>query len=281
MFVPKPSEDGMYKYSIKQDSSNMIRDKNILIKGDTFELLGKIPNESIDLVFTDPPYLISEHDKIFRDYRSGKRGDIRMDFGEWDYSFDMRTFLEEAYRVLVPQGSLVVWCAEQQVGDYRNMGKEIGFNPKKMLIWRKNNPPTQFRKTGYRQSIEIMFWMMKGENSRSNPNFIFGTQQEMLDVFDHPVVAGKERLFYVNEKGEKVRHPTQKPLKVCRSIIKTHCKVDGVVLDPFFGTATIPVAAKLEGRKFIGMEKDDKWFDIGNKRMEGVYEEVKKNGEHN
>jgi len=68
-----------------EDLSGII-DKILL--GDCLEILKEIPDNSIDLIFTDPPYNISTKNKIFRDYRSGKNGDINMDFGEWDYNFD-------------------------------------------------------------------------------------------------------------------------------------------------------------------------------------------------
>ena len=75
-----------------------------LYLGDCLEVMKEIPDESIDLVLTDPPYNISHKGKIFRDYRSGKNGDINMDFGEWDYNFNITPFLEETKRILKKYG---------------------------------------------------------------------------------------------------------------------------------------------------------------------------------
>jgi len=94
--------------------------KNKIILGDCLEELEKIPDNSIDLVFTDPPYNIRPKNKIFRDYRSGKNGDISMDFGVWDYSFDPIPFLIESKRVLNEYGSIIVWTSEQLFGKYRD-----------------------------------------------------------------------------------------------------------------------------------------------------------------
>ena len=237
-------------------------EKNILYCGNAFDVFSEIENNSVDLVFTDPPYNISKRDKI-----SMKNRDIRLDFGEWDYTFDMQRFMKEVYRVLVPQGSLIAWCAEQQIENYCKIGRDLGFTMKQLLYWEKSNPIPQFRKVGYRQSMELMIWFIKGINSQSNPNWVFLKQEEMKDVFHHPIVAGANRIFYLDAEGNKITHPTQKPLEICREIIKRHSRNGGVVLDPFFGTGTIPLAAKLEGRNYIGVENDPLWFAIGRDRI--------------
>jgi len=90
-----------------------------VIQGDCLEVMKQIPDNSIDLIFTDPPYNISKKNKIFRDYRSGKNGNISMDFGEWDYNFQIEPFLIESKRVLRDDGSIIVWTSEQLFGRYR------------------------------------------------------------------------------------------------------------------------------------------------------------------
>ena len=264
------------------------------------DLLASIPDNSIDLIYTDPPYNISCKTKIFRDYRSCKRGDISFDFSSWDYgSFQPEMLAKEAARVLVDMGSLIVWCSEQQYGEYRkfivdmkkgrqiiiNMIKSIikAYSPvdlacqslikqekdylmvKNMLCWIKTNPLPMFRLNGYRQSFEVMQWSIKGTNKKSNPNFLFGEQKDMVNYFRCPIVAGKSRLK-VNGKS----HPTQKPLSICEKIIKTHCRVGGVVLDPFAGTGTIPYAALETGRNFIAGDFDKEWVDAANERIKEV-----------
>jgi site-specific DNA-methyltransferase (adenine-specific) len=86
---------------------------------DCLEGMKKIPDNSVDLVFTDPPYNISQKGKIFKDYRNGKNKDINMDFGEWDYEFNMIPFLQETKRVLKDNGSIIVWTSEQLYKNYR------------------------------------------------------------------------------------------------------------------------------------------------------------------
>ena len=233
--------------------------KNKILQGDCLEIMKDIPDNSIDLVFTDPPYNISQHKKIFRDYRSGKRADIKMDFGEWDYGFEIEPFLKEAKRVLRDDGSIIVWTSEQLYGKYREwFGKNM--YPKQLLVWVKINPLPQFRLVGYRQATELLFWALKNKNTKNNPNFLFQTQKEMKNVFYAPIVGGRER----------TEHPTQKPLSVTEEIIKRHCRKDGIILDPFMGSGTTAVAAKKLGRNYIGIELNPDYIKIAEARIKAI-----------
>lgn len=227
-----------------------------IICGDCMEIMKEIPDESIDLVFTDPPYNISQKNKIFRDYRSGKNGDITMDFGEWDYNFEIEPFLTESKRVLRNDGSVIVWTSEQLFGKYRDWFVENMY-PKQLLVWVKTNPLPQFRLIGYRQATELMLWALKNKNTKNNPNFLFQNQREMTNVFYAPIVGGKER----------TDHPTQKPLSITEKIIRTHCREGGVVLDPFLGSGTVAVACKKLGRHYIGIEINPEYYKIANERV--------------
>ena len=230
------------------------------------ELLNSIPDNSIDLIFTDPPYNISCKTKLFKDYRSGKREYISFDFAEWDHgTFKPEMLVKEAQRVLVDMGSLIVWCSEQQYGIYRVLAEQYGLQTKQMLVFVRTNPIPMFRLNGYRQSTELMQWIIKGKNKKGNPNFIFGTQRDMVNYFKAPIVGGKERIK-VNGKS----HPTQKPLSICKKIIRTHCRPEGVVLDPFAGSGTIPYAALETGRNFIAGDFDKAWVDAANERIKEV-----------
>ncbi len=229
---------------------------NQIIEGNYLEIIKEIPNKSIDLVFTDPPYNISQKKKIFRDYRSGKRGDINFDFGEWDYNFDPIPFLEEAKRVLRDDGSIIVWMGEQIFAIYRTWF-EKNMHPKQLLIWEKTNPIPSFRLVGYRQTTELMYWATKNKLKKNCPNFLFQKQEEMKNVFHAPIVGGRER----------TKHPTQKPLSICQEIIKRHCREGGIVLDSFTGSGTIPLAAKNLNRNFIGIEISKEYCDIAKQRL--------------
>lgn len=222
------------------------------------DILPTIPDESVNLVFTDPPYNVSIDCVLYRNYRSsGKSGNVSLDFGKWDKEeFSPEPFLEEAKRILIPSGSIVVWTSSQLLGKYYDWLYK-NMKPKQLLIWIKTNPIPQFKLIGYRQATEYMYWATKQKMTKNNPDFIFQEQENMTNVFTAPIVGGKERCG----------HPCQKPLSVCQEIIKRHCRPDGIVLDCFSGVATIPLAAYSLGRRYIGIEMDEKYHRKGLRRI--------------
>ena len=218
---------------------------------DCLEILKTLPSESVDLVFTDPPYNISQQGTALVDTRTGEDRNITRDYGAWDYNFDPVPFLTECKRILKPNGSIIVWTSEELFAKYRVWFAENMY-PKHLLVWVKTNPIPQFACVGYRSATELMFWAAK-----DNPNFIFQNQKDMTNVFYAPIVGGEER----------TDHPTQKPLSITEKIIKTHCREGGVVLDPFMGSGTTGVGCVHTGRDFIGIELDKKWFELAQKRI--------------
>ena len=146
--------------------------------GDCLDIMAIFPDESIDLIITDPPYNVSHKDKLYRTYKNGKRKDISLDFGEWDYGFDATLFLEESKRVLKKYGQWLIFCSDLQLGDYVEWLKENGYF-KQILIWEKLNPPPHFRKTEYRQATEFIVWAYKENPPIKEQHFNFLTQEEV------------------------------------------------------------------------------------------------------
>ena len=234
---------------------------NQIIQGDCVEVMKGIPDKSVDMILTDPPYNISQKNKIFRDYRSGKRADINFDYGEWDYNFDILPILIESKRILKEYGQWLIFCAEQQIGMYR---KWLGNNGhfKQLIIWEKLNPLPQFRKCGYRQATEIIMWAYKNKPKKIEQHFNFLKQEEMKNIFRFPICGGKER----------TKHPTQKPLGLITELLKRHSFKDDIILDPFLGSGTTAVACKETGRDYIGIEKDKEYCEIARRRIRAIPE---------
>ncbi len=240
-----------------------------LLQGNTFDLLPGKWAGKVDLVYTDPPYLISKKNKKFINYMNPGHGDVNLDFGEWDYEFDLEAFVDIVYELLNDDGQFVVWTSEQLSGKYRDYCGEKGMHVKQTLIWVKTNPIPNALLMGYRQSTEMMLWVSKNKLRRDSPNFNFLNQQRMTNVFYAPIVGGNERLKLM-KKGESVTHPTQKPLAICRDIIINHSRKGGLVVDPFMGVGTIPLAAANEGRDYVGVEIDPDYFKVANDRLSSM-----------
>ena len=227
-----------------------------IYQGDCLDIMAIFPDESIDLIITDPPYNVSHKDKLYRTYKNGKRKDISLDFGEWDYGFDATLFLEESKRVLKKYGQWLIFCSDLQLGDYVEWLKENGYF-KQILIWEKLNPPPHFRKTEYRQATEFIVWAYKENPSIKEQHFNFLTQEEMKNIFRFPICQGNER----------TEHPTQKPVKLVVELLKRHSFDSDVVLDPFMGSGTTLVAGKMLGIKVIGIEINDRYCKISTERL--------------
>ncbi len=232
---------------------------------DAVAFLKEIPDASVNLVFTDPPYNVSQKKKIYRDYRSGRNGDVGYDYGDWDYLYDPTAFLEESKRILIPGGSLVIFTSEQLYGVYRNWAEaDSEMQTKQMIIWEKTNPLPNFRKVSYRQSTELMIWISKGKISKTNPDFIFTTQTATKNIKRAPICGGKERL---KRPDTGKSHPNQKPVAICKEIIETHCRVGGIVVDPYTGVGSIPAACQKTHRYFLANDFDELYVSMARNRL--------------
>jgi site-specific DNA-methyltransferase (adenine-specific) len=226
-----------------------------LLQGDCLDLIKDIPNESIDLVLTDIPYNVSRENnfKTMKD-RKGRQG---IDFGDWDYEFD-----ESRLSYFIPKlrngGSFIVFHAFEQFDTVRNTLKALELKDK--LIWEKSNPMPRNRDRRYISNIEMFSWYVKG-----NKKWTFNRQNTNYDGCV---------LLYPSESGGAFKryHPCQKNYKMLEEIIKRHTNPDDIVLDPFMGSGSTGVACKNTNRHFIGIELDEKYFNIAKERLH--YEQI-------
>jgi len=238
-----------------------------LYLSDAVEFLETRGNETVDLVLTDPPYNVSRKGSKLVTIDNGVKRYISLDFGEWDYNYDPSLFLAHVPRILNQFGSLIVWTSEELYGVYRKWAGE-NMCPKQMLVWEKTNPIPQFRKTAYRQATEIAMWASK--TNKMGNNFTFGRQEDMKNIWKHPITGGKERIS--DENG--VRHPSQKPLSIVQAHVTTHCRADGLVVDPYAGTATTAIACLRTGRNFSGCEISEKYYNMAVARIRSEIDRV-------
>jgi len=151
--------------------------------------------------------------------------------------------------------------------------KQLDFKINNIITWYKTNAMPNMTRRVFTHSTEFVIWAVKGKGWTFNYEKIReinperqkdGSPKQMRDLWELPLVQGKERMS--GEDG-KALHPTQKPEEMLKRIILASSNKGDVVLDPFLGSGTTTFVAKKLGRNWIGIEKDKKYFKVAEDRM--------------
>lgn len=210
-----------------------------IIRGDAFQLIKQVESNSIDLVFTDPPYKRATQVKL-RELTN----------------MQIKIMAKEFARVLKKGGNLALFCGMYDKWDWYQALKEAGLNYIMELLWVYRNPSTiRFQKRKFVPAHDTILWFSKGEE------YYFDERVPIeLSWFEHKAFVGKLR----GQEGvpsEKL-NTTPKPLKIAIIIVKRLCPLNGIVLDPFAGLGTFAIACKLTNRNYLGFEINEKYFHI-------------------
>lgn len=227
--------------------------------GDCFELLKDIEDQSIDFIFTDPPYNLTDYST--GDIKLKHRSDIKNTIADWDRGFDPIRLKDNFLRVLKPTGNIFVFCSYNLIGRWHEIFDPL-FDTFQFFIWHKTNPVPKFYSAGFLNSCEIIVCMWNKGHIWN-----FKGQDKMHNFFECPLCGGNERL-------KNPKHPTQKPIKLLKHIIEIATNRKDMVLDPFMGVGSIGVAALKLGRYFIGIETDETYFKAANNRLINTIEEL-------
>ena len=224
-----------------------------LVNCDYKELVSEMVKDKVQvyLLLTDPPYCVS------RDYQLGfsNMGRSGMNYGEWDYNFDQKEWINLSAPLVKQGGSIIIF------NDWKNLSyivealEDNGFIIKDLIRWEKNNPMPRNVNSRYVMDFEVAVWAVKGKKK-----WVFNKPEDsayVKPVFRTGVVPG----------GKKRIHPTQKHLNVIESLIKIHSNEGDLVFDPFSGSGTTALACKNTERKFIGSEIDKIYFEKAEKRL--------------
>lgn len=217
---------------------------------DCLEGLKKIPNNSVDLIITDPPYGISRELNC-KNQRLGTTAKLNFNFGEWD------KFNKEWFEVAIKKtkGWIITFCTKKDIGVYWDILEKNGFLAIDSLAWVKPDPLPLNAKSRFLNAWEaIVVGKKQGAywGSKYFPNIL---------KFQAP--KGKNRI-----------HPTQKPLELIKKLIELTTKKGSIILDPFMGSGTTAVACKQLGRSFIGFEISKEYCELAQKRVNKVNERL-------
>ncbi|WP_416322626.1 site-specific DNA-methyltransferase [Mycoplasmopsis felis] len=247
---------------------------NKIIQGENTYVLKKIPNQSIDFIFADPPYFMQTEKELLRTNGEKFNGvdddwDKFKDFNEYDeYSLK---WLTECQRLLKPNGTICVIGSFQNIFRIGYLLQNLGFWIINDIVWSKTNPVPNFAGTRFVNSHETMIWAAKSKKSKFTFNYktmkFLNNQKQEKSVWNISLSTGKERLKDSN--GKKI-HNTQKPEALLYKIILAATKPNDLILDPFFGTGTTGVIAKKIKRNWIGIEREFKYIEPAQKRIENT-----------
>jgi len=247
---------------------------NEIIAGDCIEAMNALPAGSVDLVFADPPYNLQLRGDLHRPDNS--RVDAVDDAWDKFSSFETydrftREWLAAARRLLKPNGS--IWV----IGSYHNIFRvgtalqDAGYWVLNDVVWRKTNPMPNFRGKRFTNAHETLIWASRSEGAKYTFHYealkALNEGVQMRSDWVIPICTGGERLKA--DTGAKA-HPTQKPEALLHRVLIGTTNPGDVVLDPFFGTGTTGAAAKRLGRHFIGIERDETYADVAEKRIAAV-----------
>ena len=253
---------------------------NAIIKGDCVSALEKLPENSVDVIFADPPYNLQLDGDLHRPDQSlvDAVDDHWDQFATFEaYDAFSRAWLMAARRVLKPGGT--IWV----IGSYHNIFRvgttlqDLGYWILNDIVWRKSNPMPNFRGRRFTNAHETLIWASSGQGAKGYTfNYdalkMANDDVQMRSDWLFPICNGGERLK--DKDGKKV-HPTQKPEALLHRILMASSNPGDVVLDPFFGSGTTGAVAKRLGRNFVGIEREETYIKAALARIEAV-EPVKK-----
>ncbi len=246
-----------------------------VLVGDCVEKLARLPAESVDLVFADPPYNLQLEGSLSRPDQS--RVDAVDD--DWDkfssfaeYDSFTRAWLSAVRRAMKDNATIFV------IGSYHNIFRvgailqDLGFWILNDIVWRKANPMPNFRGRRFTNAHETLIWAAKSAAAKS---YTFNYEAlkagnedyQMRSDWFLPLCTGAERLK--NKSGGKA-HPTQKPEALLARALFAASNPGDLVLDPFFGSGTTGAVAKRLGRKFFGIERDAAYAAAARARIAAV-----------
>jgi modification methylase len=245
-----------------------------VINADSIKTMNQMEENSVDVIFADPPYNMQLGETLLRPDNSVVSGVNE----EWD-SFESLTAYDEytkqwltaARRVLKEDGSLWV------IGSYHNIFRigailqDMGFWILNDIVWVKTNPMPNFRGTRFTNAHETLIWATPTKTGKYTFNYetmkkLNGGKQMRSD-WDLNICLGEERI-----KGEdgKSLHNTQKPMDLLRRVILSSTRPGDIILDPFVGSGTTAAAAKELHRQFIGIDREVVYVDAARKRVENI-----------
>ncbi len=254
-------------YFQKQIKVALNDEQSVLVQGDSFHLLSQMKEKSIDMIFADPPYFLSNDGVTCK---GGKM--VSVNKGNWDKinSFEdkhdfNRRWIRLCKAVLKDTGTIWISGTLHNIYSIGMALEQEGFKIINNITWQKTNPPPNLACRAFTHSTETILWAKK-DLKKAKHLFHYHLMKEenggkqMKDVWTGSLTPKREKKLG--------KHPTQKPLYLLNRIIAASTNEDDVILDPFCGSSTTGVAAKNLGRKYIGIDNELEYIELSKARLQ-------------
>jgi site-specific DNA-methyltransferase (adenine-specific) len=248
-----------------------------LYNGDCLEIMSRLPENSIDMIFADPPYMLSNDGFSCQNGRM-----VSVNKGNWDKSkgFDddlefHETWLKECKRILKPEGTLWVSGTYHSIYQCGFLMQKLGYHLLNDVAWFKPNAAPNLSCRFFTASHETLIWARKDKKAKHTFNYeemkngrfpedpMKKADLQMRSVWSIPTSPPSEKEFG--------KHPTQKPLALLRRVVAASTNEGAIILDPFNGGGTTGIAAtQLGGRKYIGIDMNEEYLELTKKRYEAI-----------
>ena len=243
-----------------------------LIYNDIFKAIKKLEDKSVDMIFADPPYFLS-NDGIT--CSGGKM--VSVNKGEWDRTLSIKEkhkfnkkWIKECYRVLKDNGTIWISGTLHNIYSIGMALEEEGFKIINNITWQKTNPPPNLSCKTFTHSTETTLWArkdLKKVKYTFNYNIMkeLNNNKQMKDVWTTSLTKPSEK--------KCGKHPTQKPLEILDKIILASTKENDLILDPFCGSSTTGISAVRLNRRYIGIDNEKEYIELSKRRYKEIEEE--------
>ncbi|MBN1365890.1 MAG: site-specific DNA-methyltransferase [Syntrophaceae bacterium] len=236
-----------------------------LFHASCLNVMDSIPANSIDMIFADPPYFLSNGGMSCH---AGRR--VSVNKGDWDKSkgieethkFNLE-WLRRCQNILTKDGTIWVSGTSHVIYSIGFATQQLGFKILNDIAWYKINPPPNLSCRYFTHGTETIIWAAKNKESRHYFNYPLmrkmNNNKQMQSLWSITAPKPEEKIYG--------KHPTQKPVALLERIILASTKEHDIVLDPFTGSSTTGVAAYRLGRYFIGIDNNKEYLNLSTKRL--------------
>jgi len=250
------------------------KDGFVLYHANCLDILAKLPENSIDMIFADPPYLLSNGGFTVH---AGRR--VSVNKGEWDKSNGLEKdfefhlqWIKSVRRVLKPHGTIWISGTYHSIYQCGFALQLAGYHILNDIAWFKPNASPNLSCRYFTASHETLIWAKKNKKAKHIFNYDLMKKGNWPEDFIKKPNSQMRSVWAINtpKSIEKKfgKHPTQKPEDLLKRIVLASTNKGDLILDPFTGSSTTGIAAYLLGRKFIGIDTEKKYLDLSIKRFE-------------